>query len=104
MELFPISNKNIFCNVTLKKLECRFVGFHGQIVIGIIYAAGYIRVFYKLVGLKLYPLLIYDFGVNDIATVLTEVQGGRGPRCLFLHQSTNTLHAMPLHKECYSRR
>ena len=45
MELFPISNKNIFCNVTLKKLECRFVGFHSQIVIGIIYAAGYIRVF-----------------------------------------------------------
>ena len=32
---------------------------------------------YKRVGLKLYRLLICDSNINDIATVLTDVSGGR---------------------------
>ena len=32
---------------------------------------------YKRVDLKLYRLLICDFNINDIATVLTDVSGGR---------------------------
>ena len=54
---------------------------------------------YKLVGLKLYRLLFCDFGVNDIATVLTVVQGGRGLQCPFSFTITDRRAVNASHQE-----
>ena len=47
-------------------------------------------------GLKLYRLLICDFGVNDIAMLLTEVSLGRGLLVTLSSLSLTAVHYKPL--------